>query len=151
VSFFVRRHKERWERWERWLILWKVQLNLPLKTHEKQKYNGSMYLRNIRNYTVEDLQGSALLLGSAEYLRQHEDFWRTAVQGECRPRLLENNTHHLDILDPVKSDQWIRCVAELCARSHDAAELRKSQDNHCPAAPETKVKRAPVRMSRLNG
>ncbi|MEI7460845.1 MAG: amino acid adenylation domain-containing protein [Pirellula sp.] len=113
VSWVVWRQKERWKRW---LILWKVKLNLPIKPSQKQFYNGSMYVRNVRNYSVENLSGDAHLLGSAEYIQKHKDFWRRAVGGECRTRLLTNNSHHLDILDPTKSDEWVGFLAEL-ARS----------------------------------
>ena len=113
VSWVVWRQKERWKRW---LIFWKVKLNLPLKPGQKQFYDGSMYVRNVRNYSVENLSGDAHLLGSAEYIQKHKDFWQRAVGGECRTRLLTNNSHHLDILDPTKSDEWIGFLAEL-ARS----------------------------------
>ena len=113
VSWVVWRHQERWERW---LILWKVKLNLPLKPGQKQFYNGLMYVRNIRNYSIENVPGDAHLLGSAEYIQKYKDYWRGAVGGECRTRLLTSNSHHLDILDPTKSDEWISFLAEL-ARS----------------------------------
>jgi thioesterase domain-containing protein len=110
VSWVVWRHQERWERW---LILWKVKLNLPLKPGQKQFFNGLMYVRNIRNYSMENVPGDAHLLGSAEYIQKHKDFWRGAVGGECRTRLLTSNSHHLDILDPTKSNEWIGFLAEL--------------------------------------
>ena len=113
VSWVVWRQKERWKRW---LTIWKVKLNLPLKPSQKQFYNGSMYVRNIRNYSIENVPGDAHLLGSAEYIQKHKDFWQRAVGGECRTRVLTNNSHHLDILDPTKSDEWIGFLAEL-ARS----------------------------------
>ena len=113
VSWVVWRQKERWKRW---LTIWKVKLNLPLKPGQKQFYNGSMYVRNIRNYSIENMPGDAHLLGSAEYIQKHKDFWQRAVGGECRTRLLTNNSHHLDILDPTKSNEWIGFLAEL-ARS----------------------------------
>jgi hypothetical protein len=113
VSWVVWRHQERWERW---LILWKVKLNLPLKPGQKQFYNGLMYVRNIRNYSIENVPGDAHLLGSAEYIQKYKDYWRGAVGGECRMRLLTSNSHHLDILDPTKSNEWIGFLAEL-ARS----------------------------------
>jgi hypothetical protein len=113
VLFIVRRYQAGWERW---LILWKVKLNLPLNSGQKKIYNGVMYVRNIRNYSIENVPGDAHLLGSAEYIQKHKDFWRRAVEGECRMRLLTNNSHHMDILDPAKSDEWIGFLAEL-ARS----------------------------------
>jgi len=113
VSWVVWRQKERWKRW---LIFWKVKLNLPLKPGQKQFYDGSMYVRNVRNYSIENVPGDAHLLGSAEYIQKYKDFWRSSVEGECRTRVLTNNTHHLDILDPTKSNEWIGFLAEL-ARS----------------------------------
>ena len=116
VSWIVWRHQERWERW---LIIWKVKLNLPLKPGQKQKYNGAMYLRNIRNYSIENVPGDAHLLGSAEYVQKYKDCWRRAVEGECRMRVLTNNSHHLDILDPAKSDEWVSFLAAL---AHNAKQ-----------------------------
>jgi pimeloyl-ACP methyl ester carboxylesterase len=113
VSWIVRRHQQRWERW---LILWKVKLNLPLKPVQKQKYAGALYHRNIQNYSIENVPGDAHLLGSAEYVQRYKDCWRRAVEGECRMRVLTNISHHRDILDPAKSDEWIGFLAEL-ARS----------------------------------
>ena len=112
VSWIVRRHHQRWERR---LILWKVKLNLPLKPVQKQKYDESMYRRNIRNYSMEKVPGDAHLLGSAEYVQKYKDCWRGAVEGECRMRELTNISHHLDILDPAKSDEWIGFLAELAS------------------------------------
>ena len=113
ASFIVRRHQQRWKRL---LINWKVKLNLPLKPGQTQFYDGAMYLRNIRNYSIENVPGDAHLLGSAEYIQKHKDFWRRAIVGECRMRVLTNISHHLDILDPAKSEEWIGFLAEL-ARS----------------------------------
>jgi hypothetical protein len=113
VSWVVWRQQQRWKRW---LILWKVKLNLPLKPGQKPKYDLAMYRRNIRNYSIENVRGDAHLLGSAEYIQKYKDFWRSSVEGECRTRVLTNNSHHLDILDPAKSNEWIGFLAEL-ARS----------------------------------
>jgi amino acid adenylation domain-containing protein len=112
VSWIVRRHHQRWERR---LILWKVKLNLPLKPVQKQKYDESMYRRNIRNYSMENVPGDAHLLGSAEYVQKYKDCWRGAVEGECRMRELTNISHHRDILDPAKSAEWIGFLAELAS------------------------------------
>jgi amino acid adenylation domain-containing protein len=101
---------------ERRVIGLRIKLNLPLTPGQKWRYNLPKLVRNIRNYSIENLQGNAHLLGSAEYLQKHEDFWRTAVEGECRTKLLKNSSHHNDILVPAKSDEWINFLAEL-ARS----------------------------------
>jgi hypothetical protein len=104
------------DRWERWLINWKIKQNLPLKPGQKQKYNEATYLRNIGNYSIENVPGDAHLLGSAEYVQKYKDCWHRSVEGECRERVLTNISHHLDILDPAKSDEWIGFLAGL-ARS----------------------------------